>query len=213
MTVRVSRRLPGFRFEVQPPPLTDVLPRMDVAVFVGFAASGPLHTPVVVEDVAQFTAIFGEDVPLAWDQQRGELVYAYLASAVRAFFRNGGRRCWGIRVAGNAQYTYFPIPSLVQVCPGKDGTIEGDRPAFARARSQGSGPDSLRVAATLLSQSYTVEQFSMLEQQIDLTVAAPKAANDIVVGDLLRLTFHDQDYMLMCVVQSVQALTADDTSP
>ena len=42
-------RLPGVRFEAPPPPLAEVLPRMDVAVFVGFAASGPLHRPVVVE--------------------------------------------------------------------------------------------------------------------------------------------------------------------
>src|SRR5260370_38783917 len=108
MVVRTSRRLPGFRFEVQPPPLTDVLPRMDVAVFVGFAASGPLHTPVPVEDVAQFTAIFGDDVPLAWDQQRGEIVYAYLAPAARTFFRNRGRHCWAGGVPRNSRSDHFP---------------------------------------------------------------------------------------------------------
>jgi hypothetical protein len=134
MTVRVSRRLPGFRFEVQPPPPTDALPRMDVAVFVGFAASGPLHKPVAVEDIAQFTAIFGGDIPLAWDRQRSERVYAYLAPAVRSFFQNGGQRCWIIRVASDkAQYNYFPMPALA--CVTSDGSI---RPAFARARSEGS---------------------------------------------------------------------------
>ena len=56
-----SRRLPGFRFEVQAPPPVDVLPRMDVAVFVGFAARGPLHRPVRVETTAQFEMIFGAD--------------------------------------------------------------------------------------------------------------------------------------------------------
>jgi len=126
MVVRASRRLPGFSFEYQPPPPTDVLPRMDVAVFVGFAESGPLHVPVAVEDATQFTNIFGNDVPLAWDQQRSEQVYAYLAPAVRAFFRNGGRRCWVIRVAYSAekdaktdykgaQYNYFPVPGMALV--------------------------------------------------------------------------------------------------
>ena len=72
MTVaRTTRRLPGFRFEAQSPPLDEVLPRMDVAVFVGFAASGPLHLPVAVEDAAQFAAVFGEDAPLVWDRARG----------------------------------------------------------------------------------------------------------------------------------------------
>ena len=90
MAVHTSRRLPGFRFEVRSPQLSEVLPRMDVAVFVGFAASGPLHTPVAIEDIGQFAAIFGADAPLVWDPQRGEQVDAHLAPAVRAFFRNGG---------------------------------------------------------------------------------------------------------------------------
>jgi len=212
MVVRTSRRLPGFRFEVQPPPLTDVLPRMDVAVFVGFAASGPLHTPVPVEDVAQFTAIFGDDVPLAWDQQRGEIVYAYLAPAVRAFFRNGGRRCWVVRVAGNARSNYFPIPGLAQVRLDDDRNIVEIRPAFARARSEGSWSDPLHVGAALLSRSYTVEQFSLESQHINLTLISPNTSNDIVVGDLLRLAFQHQGYVLMFVVQSVQSLTSDNAS-
>ena len=29
--------------------------RRDIAVFVGFASSGPLHVPVAVEDTARFT--------------------------------------------------------------------------------------------------------------------------------------------------------------
>ena len=80
MTVaRTNRRLPGFRFEAQPPPLAEKLPRMDVAVFVGFAATGPLHLPVVVEDAAQFEAVFGADAPLAWDRARGEMVTVRVA--------------------------------------------------------------------------------------------------------------------------------------
>src|SRR5436853_317629 len=147
MVARTSRRLPGFRFEVQSPQLAEALPRMDVAVFVGFAASGPLATPVALEDAAQFAAIFGEDAPLVWDQERGQQVYAYLAPAVRAFFRNGGRRCWVVRVAGDeAEYNYFPVPGLALV--DADGAIT---PAFARARSQGSWSDGLRVGTSLSS--------------------------------------------------------------
>ena len=92
-------RLPGFKFETQAPPLDEILPRMDIAAFVGFAASGPLQLPVAIESEAQFTAIFGEDVALAWDVVRGEQVSSYLGPAVRSFFRNGGRRCWVIRAA------------------------------------------------------------------------------------------------------------------
>ena len=128
------RRLPGLRFEVQTEPLVDVLPRMDVAALVGFASSGPLHTPVVVEDVAQFTGIFGADAPLAWDKTRGEMVYANLAPAVRAFFRNGGQRCWVVRVAGSgAADQPFPHPRPGLPCSRRD-----------RAHLSGSGPGPLR---------------------------------------------------------------------
>ena len=37
---------------------------MDIAVFVGFAASGPLQIPVAIESEAQFAAIFGA-LPIA----------------------------------------------------------------------------------------------------------------------------------------------------
>src|SRR5262245_2251897 len=113
MTLLAQRRLAGFRFVAQPQSLPEKLPRMDIAVFVGFASAGPLDYPVVIEDPAEFTDIFGDDFPLAWDSSRSEAVYAYLAPAVRAFFRNGGRRCWVIRVAGEtAESNQFPIPGL-----------------------------------------------------------------------------------------------------
>ncbi len=93
-----ARSLPGVFFDVQPRVLEEKLPRMDIAVFVGFAAQGELNTPTVVEDAEQFATLFGDDLPLAWDAERGDYVYAYLPSSVRAFFRNGGRRCWTVRV-------------------------------------------------------------------------------------------------------------------
>ena len=44
-----AARLPGIDFEtVARSAGDDALPRMDVAVFVGFAAAGPVHRPVLV---------------------------------------------------------------------------------------------------------------------------------------------------------------------
>lgn len=207
MVVRASRRLPGFRFEYQPPPPTDVLPRMDVAVFVGFAASGPLHVPVAVEDGTQFTTIFGDDVPLAWDAKRSEQVYAYLAPAVRAFFRNGGKRCWVIRVAGDkAQYNYFPVPGLALV--DADGTIT---PAFARARSQGSWSDELRVGASLISRPIFASPPFSLQGSVTVNLAL-ESPGDISAGDLVRLTFSDGEYVLMMLVAAARAIDAASIS-
>ncbi|HTP08839.1 MAG TPA: hypothetical protein VMP08_11355 [Anaerolineae bacterium] len=197
-------RLPGFRFEVQAPPPVDVLPRMDVAVFVGFAARGPLHRPVRVEDAAQFGMIFGDDAQLAWDEVRGEAVYAYLAPAVRAFFRNGGRRAWIIRVAAQATANHFPITGLLHADFDDVGNIIALTPAFAQARSEGSWSDALRVSASLLSRTVALMIVSLDPLLFDVTLNTP---DDLVAGDLLRITF-DEGYVLQCAVKSLAPIVS-----
>lgn len=208
-TTAAVERLPGFRFEAQPRMSRDVLPRMDVTAFVGFAASGPINRPVVVETVAHFTDVFGTDAPLVWDRRRGESMRAHLAPSVRAFFRNGGRRCWVVRVAGRAaRYNYFPVPGLVRL--RRDGTLA---PAYARSRSQGSWSDSLRTNAALLSHPVALARFdSTKPDDFDLEVSAP---DEVRAGDLLRFTFNDKEdaegYVLMVVVGSV--MVKQDAKP
>jgi hypothetical protein len=127
------RPLPGIRFETVAPPTGDVLPRMDIPAFVGFAAMGPVNVPVAVEDPVQFETLFGADLPLAQESDTGVTIQAYLAPAVRAFFRNGGRRCWIVRVAGLAKFgaDLFLDPDL------KDATVRDllDRADFLRDQS------------------------------------------------------------------------------
>ncbi len=212
MIVARPRRLPGFRFEVQAPTPTDILPRMDIPVFVGFAASGPLHVPVAVEDVNQFSAIFGDDALLAWDARRGERVDAYLAPAVRAFFRNGGRRCWIIRVAdeSTAKTNLFPLPGLVQIQFDSTETLVSTTPALARARSEGSWSDALRVGTSLLSRSRTVVGVNFSPLTVDLE---PVSSRDVVEGDLLRLTYRDDGCALMFTATSVKAVELPGSPP
>jgi hypothetical protein len=193
---RTSRRLAGFRFETSPPPTDDTLPRMDVAVFVGFAASGPLHTPVAVESAVRFADVFGADAPLAWDPVRGEPAYAHLAPAVRAFFRNGGRRCWIVRVAGAAVSNTFAVPCLAWL--NADGTIT---PAFVQARSEGSWSDGLRIATTLEEDIVQHESVEAAKRTVGLDIAE---ASGMAVGDLLRLTFESHGCVQLFAVQSFQ---------
>jgi Phage tail sheath protein subtilisin-like domain len=203
MTINRLRRLPGFRFEVQTPPPGDVLPRMDIAVFVGFASAGPLHMPVAVEDEAHFQEVFGDDLPLAWDTQRGEQLRAHLGPAVRAFFRNGGRRCWIVRVAGHAsesskvdrpEIDFFPIPGLLE--------LNGDelRPAFARARSPGAWFDSFRVGTALSTESIIAETADTGLAWLDVILASP---DDLQTGDLLRLRFSDENLLAFVLIGSI----------
>src|SRR6266404_8255236 len=200
-----TRRLPGLRFEAQSPPLADSLPRMDVAVFVGFASSGPIDQPVVVEDSAQFVAVFGEDAPLAWDAERGLTMRAYLGPTVRDFFRQGGRRCWIIRVARDAAYNYFPIPALLE------RRANGDLcPAFARARSEGSWSDGLLIGASLQAHPIEVTSTSFFEHQFELS---PNSPSDVQPGDLLRFNLRDEGIGLFGVAESVQAVERELRSP
>jgi hypothetical protein len=211
---RASRTLPGFRFETKAPPLAQTLPRMDIAVFVGFAASGPLHTPVAVESEAQFETLFGRDAPLAWDVKRGEQVYAYLAPAVRAFFRNGGRRCWVIRVASSdrstpgdlnrARYNYFPVPALMRATTQNDGTL-ALIPGFARARSEGSWSDLLSVGSALLSRPEALRGVELHHSAYIVHIVRP-ASDEFAVGDLIRLIFKNEGLVLFLTVDEIDPL-------
>ena len=128
----LARRLPGITVAAPPDQAAELLPRMDVAGFVGFAATGPVDVPVAVTDPAGFAEVFGAPVELFSDAVTGRPVRGYLADAVAAFFAMGGRRCWVVRVAARPRGNVFPVPGLACVGPG------GLTPAFARARSEGS---------------------------------------------------------------------------
>lgn len=114
-------------------PSNRLLLRSDVAAFVGIAKKGPLDTPVVVESFRQFQAYFGDFIGAG-----------YLAYCVRAFFDNGGRRCWVVRVAkrnfddqpGDAAY-----PASVVI-----NDTNGDPAWRIRAFSAGSWGNRLEVS-------------------------------------------------------------------
>ena len=213
MVVRAPR-LPGIRFDAQPPPLSIVLPRMDVAVFVGFAAAGPLHQPVVIEDASHFAEVFGRDLPLAWDAHLGQMTNAYLGPAVRAFFANGGRRCWVVRVADTADTVQrariaprsvaranrFGLVGLI----GLDQAMSTWRQAGVIARSEGSWSDGLQVRATVLPERISIVGSWAESGTVVLTAAAPA---DVVPGDLLCVRFATSGHVLWLRVDTVGAPT------
>jgi hypothetical protein len=199
-----ATRLPGIQFDVVAPPANEALVRMDIAVFVGFAASGPLHLPVMVEDIARFEEIFGNDLVLAVDADSNETVYAYMPSAVRGFFRNGGRRCWVIRVADatSAESSQFPLPGLFRLEAGELSQ------ALALARSPGSWSDSVIAGLALRSHPVTVTSFTVGSTEVGLSLSS---ADEVVAGDLLRFTFPSTSDVFWFFVDAVTTLT--NTSP
>jgi hypothetical protein len=189
----VARPLPGIRFEAQARPLRDVLPRMDIPVFAGIAASGPLHLPVVIEDVAQLAMIFGGEVELPRPSGVREPRYAHLAATVREFFRNGGRRCWVIRVAApTAVANSFAVPRLFDA--------ETGAPALASARSEGSWSDALRVRTNLVPVPLKLTAVQLGDGTIDVEIASTR---DVAAGDLLRLSWPGHDVALYLFAEGI----------
>jgi hypothetical protein len=154
----MSPRLPGLAFDIVAPPATTGLPRMDVAVFAGFAAKGPCHRALTLDSAAAFAETFGGSLALARDDSQGRTLVAQLGAAVAGFFANGGQRCQVIRLARTAELAarwgailpdpdcaeaaVFPITgALMQL----SGTAIG--PAQLAASSLGSWADTLTLAA------------------------------------------------------------------
>ncbi len=109
--------------------------RTDIAGFVGVAERGPLDEPVRCESWEQFAARFG-----------GLLPNAFLAYAARAYFENGGRRAWFVRVAADAVATVGsgpqPADGAATIVANSDGFVAG---AVVTVRQD------QRVASRLLS--------------------------------------------------------------
>ena len=66
----------------------------DVAGFVGIAERGPVHEPRRLASWQQFQSVFG-----------GLIGAGFLAYSVKAFFENGGRVCYVVRVASEEKAT------------------------------------------------------------------------------------------------------------
>jgi len=177
-------KLPGISFETVPPELAEPLPPMDIAAFVGFAASGPLHTPVAVEDVVRFREIFGDDLPLVWDSERGAWQYAHLGPAVRDFFRNGGQRCWVVRVAEPYPPAQFQLPFLLARV---NGVYQGAR---AEARSQGTWADALQLNTTLQRTLLVDAAWEVTLESIHILLGNI-SREAVQSGDLLLIEFPD----------------------
>lgn len=106
--------------------------RTDVAGFVGIAERGPVGTPIPLESVRQFEGHFG-----------GPTTSGYLAYCVRAFFANGGRRCWAVRVVGQDASPSM-LPGVGDPAPVLRDS--GGRPVWVvRASSPGVFGDGLAV--------------------------------------------------------------------
>lgn len=192
------RTFPGIAFRVETP-TTVALPRMDIAAFVGFAQRGPLHLPVVVESYPDFVNLFGGLYPLAWDGEQGLWQTACLAPAVKAFFAQGGRRCWVVRVASAAATTTrFPLAGLLQTLP-----LGGYSGVEAVARCPGSWADHLQTRVDPL---FTPLEFVPEEVQpgAALTLSVQPQGNlPLQAGEVLQVEVGDRRHRAYGVIPTL----------
>ncbi len=182
------RRLPGIQVIAQSPQKSR-LPRMDVACFVGFAERGPLHRPVLIRNLQAYGQVFGGYLALA--QRAGAIQLAYLTSAVRTFFANGGQLCYVIRIANAAEalrnQNFFPLAGMAAAVPNGDNF--DFRPAYMRASSLGSWSDNLRLRTNLL-----VDILNITSLQFDSRQLTTPTKEVVHVGDMLKLSYRNEQY-------------------
>jgi hypothetical protein len=220
--------VPGVYFLPPPGGAVSPLPPLDVAAFVGFAERGPLNLPVPIEDPGSFSAIFGGDLPLAVERStrlksssppagsagqvgpraNGKVLYANLPRAVEAFFANGGRRCYVVRVAGReARAARFRIPGIVAL---GSSTVPA-RLAAVAASSPGAWGDRLRLAARLQITPLEASGFTWVKLPSGPVLSTRQsllAQAGLQVGDVLRLGLDDGSSWIL----SVKASTAGGLS-
>lgn len=187
-------RLPGIYFQSAPPTQAQPLPPLDVAAFVGYAERGPLHLPVPVEDLQGYHAIFGGDLALAQDVG-GRVVYANLPATVRAFFGNGGRRCYVVRVAGEedeAIRSRFRLPGVVAL-----NTESGEPRGLATVNAAwvGAWSGKLQLACQLRVTPMPASTFEVKDNSPTLEWQSHSAPDSVQPGDVLQLTLVGETWL------------------
>src|SRR5712691_5644700 len=186
-TLTFHGRLPGVVCEIALPQQENPL-RLDVTGFVGLAERGPLNIPVALHDIEQYRAVFGVDLPLARMRQGSQIVYANLHRAVQAFFDNGGRRCYVVRVAGaQARANLFRIPGLL----AWDSNAQMLLPVVAPAAWPGRWSATIGVGTQLLSQPLPLAKPAidwLADGNFALHLVLPTTLN-VQKNDILRLHF------------------------
>lgn len=222
MKLKEDLRLPGVYFLAPEPPQPALLPPLDTAAFVGFAERGPLNLPVAVEDPGAFAAVFGGDLPLAVERhsrqellgsppgggaglspRSGQTVYANLPRCVQAFFANGGRRCYVVRVAGaRAQSARFALPGMVALGTAASPALL----AGVAASSPGAWANRVRLSTRLQSTPLAGGGFTWLNLPGGPVLSTRaerlgRAGKPLVQsGDVLRLGLADGSRWLVPVL-------------
>jgi phage tail sheath protein FI len=151
MSPLTTGRAPGVRYEhVDASPAFIQGVRSDVAGFVGVAGRGPVGEAVAVASWRQFETAFGGLHP-----------HGLLGYAVKAFFDNGGDRCWVVRAAA-------PQVEAVTSGPSVDPLRTPVAPTVGQLLVPGTVATVTLTAAPVVT-SATIAAVDSLTRRVDWT--------------------------------------------
>ncbi len=148
--------------------------RTDIAAFIGIAQMGPLNVPTPVNSWEQFQTVFGNFIP-----------NGYMAYCAKAFFENGGRTMYGVRVAAADTQT-LAAPGMLQPANGFSSIVVSTQGfaagALATARQSVSaaaaGTQPASRAASVLSSIAGFPQGSV----VTVTQSVPAAVTNVRIA-------------------------------
>ena len=172
---------PGVYYETVDASAADIRAvRTDVAGFVGIAERGPLHLAVPVESIVQFIAWFGAPIESG-----------FLAYSARAFFENGGRRLWAVRIASDDASVAALQGNAWRIEASSPGVWGNDlavrmrqvRRAQARASVVAHDPRRLRVDSLAGFERHSLVEVRQGAAQARAVVREVDAAGPVLVLD------------------------------
>ena len=179
--------MPAPSIDVRPPgiytepaerrPTGLALGRTGIPGFVGLARRGPTDVPVRITAPAEFAAIFGE-LPEG----------GFLQPAVEAFFRNGGKEAWIVRVAHRSgRSAGEPAAPAARTLSDRRGTSR----LFVRAQSEGTWGNDVTV--TVRRRPPRAQTFLTLDARAGETAITLRSTHGLRPGALVRLFTETQE--------------------
>jgi uncharacterized protein len=157
--------------------------RTDIPGFVGIAPRGLVDAAMPVESWRQFEAHYG-----------GFTGSGFLAYVVRAFFENGGRRCWLVRIASNDPLMGAAAASITLRSAARDVWL-------IRASSPGVWGNDLFFEWTETHQAQT----TIPPNWADPNVSVANSVTGFTRGSLVRLS-QPGGVQLLRVISAVDAV-------
>lgn len=194
----VDVRPPGIYSEVQEKKHTPItLGKSGVVGFVGLAERGPTNQPVRITGIPQFYEIFG-DLP-----EGGFLKYC-----VEAFFKNGGKECYVVRVA---HLTGRDVSGYARCASVKLLDFNGNSTIEIMASSEGRWGNNIRISAG--PQPPKSQTFITLDLEEGQSWATVRSTHGIREGALIKIYNDEAEFYRTVLAISGKNIEWDEQEP